>query len=107
MEARERWRQGRDGGKGTERDGGKGPAQLLQLLELQVQNAEKVWNAAREKRSAAAREEEDARRLWEDARRVWEASQEKTKMTEREESEAQQRVEGLKFVHSLVKETKR
>ena len=77
-----------------------------QLLELQVQNAEKVWNTAREKRSAAAREEEDARRLWEDARRVWEASQEKTKMAEREESEAQHRVEGLKFVHSLVKETK-
>jgi ligand-binding sensor domain-containing protein len=59
------------------------------LLKLRVQQAEQAWNAAQEKRTAAAREEEDTRRRWE-------ACQEKTRVAAREELAAQRRVDELK-----------
>jgi len=64
-------------------------AREAQHLKLQVQQAETAWNAAQEKRAAAAREEEDARRRWE-------ACQEKTRAAAREELAAQRRVDELK-----------
>jgi large subunit ribosomal protein L40e len=59
-----------------------------QQLERQIQNAEKVRNAAQEKWSAAAREEADARKLWV-------ASQKKTKVEERKALEARRHVDEL------------